>query len=363
MIEEQLLDRARKYLTVERTWSVLEAIVGTHAPSQTVAYTRAETIRRILDTERVPVAHFAGNWEQTGNALLYFGARLPRYLFFAHADEISYLVGPRLTADTWTLVPYCKHLSEAELDAVALRYSSVGRGLEVAARGSIVPGSRPVEDAPMFRLRSGELQSGDRVIYDLPPRREGDRVLGNMDNAAGVAACVLAAIAIAHFAPETEVGFVFTDEEEGPAAHHSSFARGARRWLNKAGAPDVAVVVDGHLGPSGTALGDGARFGICSGQGAATVTPPPLFAAFRELVREMQAHRINIQENFEPISRGDDTALVEFTNSILLVGYPAGNRHFQRGPSHAVLSDLVAASQVIFCTALYLKNLTTRPIS
>ncbi len=284
---------------------------------------------------------------------------MPHYLFFAHADEISYLVGQQTSADTWALIPFCKHLSQVEFDAVALRYSLAARRLQVIARGTIVPGSRPTEDTPTFRVRSGEIQSGDRIVYNLPPCRKGDLAFGNMDNAAGVAACVVAAIAIARLAPETEIGFVFTDEEEGPATHHSSFARGTRRWLNKAGTPDVAVVIDGHLGPSGTALGYGARFGSCSGQGAAAVTPPPLFAAYRELVQEMRAHGIKIQENFEPVSRGDDTALVEFTNNVLLLGYPADNRHFHRGPSRALLSDLVAASQAIFCTALYLQNLIT----
>ncbi len=363
MIDDNLLVRAQEYLTVERIWDVLKAVAGTHAPSQTVAYTRAETIARILDSQRVPAAQFVADWEQTGNALMAFGARVPRYLVFTHADEISYLVGPQKGADTWALIPFCKHLSEVDFEGVALRYSLTARHLQVIARGIIVSSSRPAGDAPTFRLRLGEVQPGDRIVYDLPPYRNDDLAFGNMDNAAGVAACVVAAIAIAQLAPETDIGFVFTDEEEGPETHHSSFARGTRRWLNKAGAPDVAVVIDGHLGSSGTALGHGARFGSCSGQGAATVTPPPLFAAYRELVGEMRAHGIKIQENFEPVSRGDDTALVEFTNNILLLGYPANNRHFHRGPSQALLSDLVAASQAIFCTALYLRTLVSHPVS
>src|SRR5687767_177688 len=84
----------------ETGWEILKTIADTHAPSQTVHYTRAIAVQRLLEKLGNGSYSFDINYGKTGNALLSIGGRSPRILFFAHADEISYLVGDQQN-DSW----------------------------------------------------------------------------------------------------------------------------------------------------------------------------------------------------------------------------------------------------------------------
>jgi hypothetical protein len=354
MINTTLLKNSQIWFTTARAWNVIQEIADTHAPSQTVAFSRAIAIQRILDAENVQGFTLIPDYQQTGCTVLYFGERLPKSLVFAHADEISYLVASQDNYDNWPLVPFCKHLSQVEMDAVALRYIPEKRAMVVTAEGSIVPLIKGNTILPRFKIRKGEVRAGDRVVYHHPLRRNDDMITGSIDNAAGVSACLLAAIALSRTAVGAEVGFAFTDEEEGPAEHNTSFSRGARKLLQRIGAPDLCIVVDGHRGPGDGGFGKGALFAGYSGQAASAVTPPHLYAAFTALLAELQKHGIKVQESTGNVSRGDDIAIIEYTNQILLLGYPSSNRHFDQAPPQASLVDLVELAKTIYWTILNL---------
>ncbi len=356
MLPTEILATTHSIINLERAWAILETVANTHAPGQTVACTRAPVIRSILAKEHAHSISLVPDYERTGNTMLLLGNEFPSRLVFAHADEISYLISPQGSGDDWPLVPFCKHLARITMDAVALRYSTSAAAMQISARGVIVPPVDPGVNLPHFKILSGVVQPGDRVVYDYPMRRVGSRVYGSIDNAAGVTACLLAAIALAQTCPDLPVGFAFTDEEEGPAAQNTSFSRGARRLLQRIRIPDQCIVVDGHPILDQNSFGNGALFAGYSGQAGSTVTPPALFAAFKYLAGELQQSGIRILESRGAVSRSDDIAIIEYTPHILLLGYPSNNGHFDQAPPEADLSDLVDLAKTIYWT-LWKQNL------
>ena len=89
----EVFDAVASLFRPESGREILKAIADTHAPSQTVHHTRAVAVQQILEKHGNGSYSFDVNYAKTGNALLALGSRVPRILFFAHADEISYLVG------------------------------------------------------------------------------------------------------------------------------------------------------------------------------------------------------------------------------------------------------------------------------
>jgi hypothetical protein len=130
------------------------------------------------------------------------------------------------------------------------------------------------ELTPFFRILEGELQVGDRIVYEHPLERDGDCVVGNIDNAAGATACLIAANALYRAFPRINIGFVFSDEEEGPSSNPMFFARGVRRLMRTIPMPEACVIIDGQGGRNGQDIGKGTFFTEKTGGGTATVTPP-----------------------------------------------------------------------------------------
>lgn len=340
------------FFTKERAWQVLETIANTYAPGQTVAYTRAPQIIRLLNLFETSGFQFDRNYRSTGNSVLRVGRELPRIWFFAHADEISYLVGKQQADGTYPLTPFCAHKSQISAPAVVLRYSLKNSQLEVVGHGNIQPPTMD-DSNPTLTLTEGHAQPGDRVVYAHQQTLHGDYVEGSIDNAAGVTACLLAAMALAKINTDLSVGFVFTDEEEGPSAQNTSFSRGARRFLRVFDFTGLSVVVDGHPVAGGDGLGMGALITEKSGDAAAAVTPPHLYAHLRLLVEQLREKGVRVTENTGRVSRGDEIALIETTPNTLLFGYPSRNRHFDTGPSSASLSDIIEVAKLIYWAALY----------
>lgn len=224
----------------------LEKIANVLAPSQTVMATRAPVVEGLISGYDLPNAQFDPDYLGTGNAMFSSKSTEPRILFIAHLDQISYLVDEKVSDRDWRLLPYCKHLSQIEVPAKALRYNLDTERYEESAAGIIYSEGTVENLTPYFRAREGSLESGDRVVYEWPVQIEGDLAKGNIDNAAGAAACLVAGSALFKAFPKSNVGFVFSDEEEGPSDNPMFFARGVRRLMNKMATPDVCIIIDGH---------------------------------------------------------------------------------------------------------------------
>src|SRR5437588_6264196 len=90
----------------ELAFSLFKHIADTHAPSQSVSYTRGRTIERILNEHIHQPLHFEADYRQTGNIAVMLG-ETPSALLIAHADEISYLLGTEPLGKELRLTPFC----------------------------------------------------------------------------------------------------------------------------------------------------------------------------------------------------------------------------------------------------------------
>lgn len=337
--------------------STLEKVANTLAPSQSVSITRAAAVRELINGYDLPGAVFDPDYLNTGNSLFSSNTTTPSILFLAHLDQISYLVDEKISEAEWRLVPYCKHLSQIEVPAKALRYNPAKNNYTEAAAGFIYSEGQGADLTPYFRAVEGQLESGDRVVYEYPIQVDGDFVKGNLDNAAGAVACLVAGAALFRVLPESQVGFIFTDEEEGPSDNPLSFARGARRLMNKISTPDVCVIIDGH-GQRGQEdvgqIGKGTFFTEKTGNAHATVTPPALFMKIKSLADDIQPLGIGMFENYGRVSRSDDIPCLSVTPNVISIGYPSINGHHEFGPPMASLNDLENLAKVIFWVAIAL---------
>ncbi len=344
----------------ENLCGILRPIADTHAPSQTVFYTRSTVIAQLLRQHATGPYHFTENYRQTGNSFLQVGERPPRLIFSAHGDEFSYLTGDRNEDGGYPLQPFCSDRTTIDYQAVAMRYHAASHTLKPVARG-IIKRIGP-DNGPVFYPTEGTVMLGDRLVYHHPLQKKSDILFGSLDNAGSVAACLLAALILLKLAPDTPVAFAFTDEEEGPPALNASFARGARRLAHQQDLPPLVVNVDGHNISNGCQISKGASFAQASSGAKGAVTPPHLYAAFQSLAVKMAEVGILLQENTGYVSRSDDVAWMEVTPNILLLGFPLDNPHFNQAPPSASLGDLLHLAQAIVVTALtFAQNQTPQP--
>ncbi len=337
--------------SIDGAWLILEKIANTLAPGQTLAYTRAPVLREILSQWAKPGFTFDSNYQNTGNSVLYWGPIFPKNLFFSHADQISFLVGPSLDKHNYRLIPNCSFLSQIEIAGAGLRYDPQAGIMDRVARGIIKPEDIDGRPVPYFSVKEGSLLPGDRVVYDFPLQREaGDFIRGSLDNAYGVTACLLAAIEFSNTAPDTDIGFVFSDDEEGPPLYPVSFSRGARRLMRQIECPDLCFIVDGHPNDH-YGVGSGALYAETSGQCAAGITPPHIYQKLQFLADQMRSQGIILNENRGKVSRGDEIALIEFTPNTAMLGYPSTNRHFDEAPPRGSLQDLLHLANAVYWIA------------
>lgn len=328
--------------------SLFSEIANTASPSQTCRFTRGPVIADLLAPFMVEGIELNPNFLGTGNTVLCSKTVKPSILFIAHLDQISYLIDRKVDSSIWHLIPFCKHLSEIEVPAKVIRFNPKTRVYEDVALGVLFSKKNESGLDPFLKLESGDLVSGDRVVYHHPLDIKNGMARGNIDNAAGVTASLIAAIALFKINPDLPIGFVFTDEEEGPAVDPAYFARGARRLLRQIQCPRLCVLVDGHGGQGEKDMGKGAFFTEKTSGGFALVTPPDLFIKFKNLAATMRAAGLNIFEDQGRVSRGDDVACLEVTSQVLSVGYPSINRHYDFGVPTVSISDLLHLSKVLF---------------
>lgn len=226
----------------------MACIADTHAPSQTVPWTRVPVIERLLREDGVlgrSGVFYSANYGGSGSAALLLGEdpHKKRVWLMSHLDVVSHLVEPE-TDGEYPLTPYCFRLATGDRPGVALEFRP-GQGMVPIMTGTIVTAGDQVRFRPE---RPGELRAGHRVVCAGQTRwdRATGIVEGSLDSAAGATACLLAAAVLAH--DPVEVLVSLADEEEAAGgAGNQTLSRGGKRLTHLFAAPDLAVVVDSHL--------------------------------------------------------------------------------------------------------------------
>lgn len=369
-IDPSLFDRLHAQITAEGMHRYLKAVSETPAPFQTAAHTRGRVVERLLREDGVFDADGAScdvDFQGSGNTVLRLGQRPRRKSIWllAHLDTITYLVQPG-SPDRYPLLPICYHLMEpGQRAAMAVEYDLNANGYSVVSNGVIEVADSDSE--PVYLPdQPAVLKPGTRICFhaDLDWDRSTGAIEGNLDDAAGAVALAAAFRFLAHYDLELLLGL--TDEEEGPAGTGSqAFSRGGARLVGLFEPPELAIVSDIHeavsmyggRGPTDFAMGDGASFAGYSSRGVGAVTPGKLYALQRQLAIELAEVGIQLNENGDGyVSRSEDINALKATPNVALLGFLGANRHFQRGPEHANLNDLVQLSKAVVCLCLLTKT-------
>jgi putative aminopeptidase FrvX len=344
-------------VTRERVWQAVAALAETPAPSSAATAFRGDVLRAVLGDRPAGIVLDLDHG-RTGSAAVCVGApaQAGRLWYFAHLDTISYLVDGG-GFGRYGLVPYCYHLTtDGRRAAKAFRYDLSAGGYRVVGEGSLVSEG----GAASFVVDGTDpgLGPGDRVVPVASCRIAADgSATGHFDNAGGVAAVLVAAVALA--AAGEHATLFLPDEEEGPAgAGNQTIGRGGTRLVGHLAPPDLAIVSDMQQAAPpdapGPRLGAGAVLSEYASLGRGSVTPPHLFAAAREWARRLAPRGVRIQEPAGSYtSRSDDVSAMLRTPNVLLMGFPGFDRHFDRAEPRAHPDDLVdLARSLVYASAL-----------
>jgi hypothetical protein len=265
----EFFERLDRTITLERAAQWFVRIADTYAPSQTARYTRGPVMREILrESGALDAVTFHQNLWQTGNVAIELGDVPSKPLWLlAHLDITSYALDEH-RGGRYRLFPLCYHMSrDGRHPAVAVGFAR-DRGMAVVAQGNIVTERDGAE--VFFETATGDLPKGTRVVYHFPARIDWNRriVYGNIDNAFGATALLLASAAIAPHRPDAL--FAFPDEEEGQTAGgNQAFCKGSARLFHRCPhdrLPTAVLACDVHESKD-MIDGRGARFAI-PGKGA-----------------------------------------------------------------------------------------------
>jgi hypothetical protein len=356
-IYDELPDLERNLTELATESRLLEwfRVIGdTPAPSQTAGALRGAAIRSALATNGT-LARGRYDSDVAGSGCEYVQHGVDGARLVAHLDEISYVyAGPR-SDEGWPLLAYCYHLADGPRRARVVRWAP-DHGYNVVDEGQVVGTSERLH----YRSDAGlDLQPGDRVALWSPVSADegSTRVTGAIDNAAGVAACVVAAEVLD--ASDVPYSLLLPDEEEGPSGCSSTtISRGAARvYPHLEQAPLTLIVdtqglsdhdlsiTDGHRHPYGATLSE------YSSQTRGGVTPPPLYAGLRELADALTNAGAPVRPATGYVPRSDDAVAQLYTRHIGLLGYPGINRHFDQGLPATNLLDLVSLARALAVTS------------
>src|SRR2546428_3057725 len=273
-----LFDRLNRAVTLERAAQWFVRIADTYAHSQTARYTRGRVMREILkESGAANDMVFHDNLWQTGSVVLELGGQPAKpFWLLAHLDITSYALDVDV-GGRYRLFPLCYHMSRSGRHAaVALASASGSVGTQVIARGEIVTEDNGAE--VFFETSVTSLPKGTRIVYHYPTQIDWNRhiVYGNIDNAFGATALLLAAAAIAPYRPDAL--FAFPDEEEGQTGGgNQAFCKGSARLFHPCPHecfPTAGLPCDVHLFQkmAGGAGGRGCRL-PARGAGPAPLSP------------------------------------------------------------------------------------------
>lgn len=344
-----LIDEIKNLITSEALLEVLRSVADTPAPSGAASLSRGAVVQSWFESKHLEEAGATLQRDafDSGCDVLASGAGGVGIL--AHLDEVSYLLREPVGLGLSRVAPYCYHLAEEPAPARVIRYSPDGTWHVLCdAQISLEDGdhlvSHPVDV---------ELRPADRIVLASPLAYEEStgRVTGSLDNAAGVAAALVASEAMLRCG----IPFVtyLTDEEEGPSgAANQTISRGAARLLRRLEPAPLTVAVDIH-GLSGADLRRsqnfrrpwGASLAEYSSGGKGSVARPDIYAS---LMQSLDTSGIRVRANIGGhVPRSDDVVAMLHSNRVVILGYPGENRHFDRGLPTANLQDLVDLARAL----------------
>lgn len=340
------------WITPESMLGVLTQVANTPAPSGTSSLTRGPVIQSWFESKQMSGRGVSldSNAFSSGTEVLSFGAGGISLL--AHLDEVSYLFFEPIEPGLAKVVPYCYHLAEQPAPARIVRFTANGEWTIVC--DAIV--HMRMDDHFVSYPLDVEFGVGDRVVLASPVTYEekSGLVTGSMDNAAGVAAALVACEIMTRLA--IPFNCYFTDEEEGPAgASSQTISRGAARLLNKVEPAPLTVAIDIHgLNKSDLAKSLnheqhwGASFAESSSGGRGSVASPELFLKLSEAFGLLAELGISVNHNIGGyVPRSDDVIAMLHSNRVVILGYPGLNRHFDRGLPRVNIHDLVDLARAL----------------
>lgn len=361
--------RLDETITAERAADVFVRLADTHAPSLTSRHTRGPVIREILEKEaayKAGLVRYEKNLWGTGTVALETGSAVRKHIWLmAHLDTISYIV-LRKEGARFRLIPLCYHqIREGRRAARALCYSPATGALETCAVGDIV--SEASGEQVYFETDAQALPHGARIVYHSEARVNPETLAlaGNIDNAFGCAAVVLATVCLAALrTSDTQVApellAVFPDEEEGvTATGNQAFCKGSARLLNRTpleAVPNLVMVSDVQEGKdmsdgpgaTGIRLGEGATYTAGSSRGKGAAVPPALLSFQEELSDFLSPRGISMKANRDGYSsRSDDVSVMMYTPNVALIGFLGTDRHFDQGIPQAHLADLMHLARIM----------------
>ena len=256
-------------ITPDAILNSLEELHDTLAPSGTVLYTRTPVIQRQIFDAGVSPADFDRRFLGTRSPAVLLNFLPKSVLFTPHSDQIGYV--PPLTNQTsFDITPIAAHRPKKpdegqgypEFPATVIRFNPDHKLYETVSEGGIgthVTGdSRTPYYAASTKPKDGFHPGYDRIAYSpsFSYDSETGLIQANNDNAAGVAATIVALSALKKIADarriglnEMRFGVVFPDGEEGLPEASAYFGREARRIAHRIppeDLPEYFVDVDGH---------------------------------------------------------------------------------------------------------------------
>lgn len=364
--DRELFDKLHREITPANLHRYLKKIADTYAPSQSVTWTRAAVLEKLLAEDGYLNKDNFGiqrNFKNTGNTVIFLGSDNvnKQVWLLAHLDQITYIIEKDL-GDRYLLMPICYHLLEnREQDAVTLAYDFEKKTYMIADRGKVIS----TEENTAFYIPGSDkkLHPGMRVCFDsqLTWDQQSGKITGSLDDAAGAVALVMAARFLSAYNVELMLGL--TDEEEGKAGvGNQTICRGGARLLRYFNQPDLVIASDIHEaaemygggGPDDFKIGDGASFAEKAAKGSGTVIPPHIYALMRQMSKELASEGIRLRENHGGyVSRTESVNAMFRTPNISLIGFLGENRHFQRDVESANINDLVDLAKTVVCFVLY----------
>ena len=355
-----LWDKIDEIVTGEAYFEAFKKISDNYSPTLTVSSVQGPLIQSMMEQKigqgaRVKVD---ASLRRSGTVGITIGDEPAPVWLTGHADICSYLTGT-YDGTSYSLTPFCvTRAAPGRRPAVAVGSPTQGLPLKRLAEGEMVT----LENGDtVFETADGSLPRWTRIVYDISAgwNRENDELYGYIDNQGTCAALVLAAQVLSHY--PVNVVLLLNDEEEGPVDKgNQGFSRAMLRLLNRTPLdllPEAVFNSDVNqqeiLIDAGepSQFGDGALFtGLSSGTRGAVV-PPQLVDFARDSMGELAAHGIQLAENKSYVSRSDDISAMQFTQNVMLFGFPGTSSHFDQTPTMRC-SDLVHLTKTLVVYAL-----------
>lgn len=341
-----LIDDIIDAITPQTVLNVLRSIADTPAPSGASSLSRGAVVHSWFEANGLDRdgARFDRDAFDSGCDVLTGGQG--GVAVVAHLDEVSYLLREPVQPGSWQVVPYCYHLAEDAAPARVVRYAPNGSWKVLCEAEISLQGDHHLVTHPT----NVQLALGDRVVLQSPLAHDEStgRVTGSLDNAAGVAAALVASQVMARSG--IPFSTYLTDEEEGPSgAASQTISRGAARLLRRVEPAPLTVAVDIH-GLSAAELRRseshhrpwGASLAEYSSGGKGSVARPDIYASLRRALESLEDRGISVRPNIGGhVPRSDDVVAMLHSSRVVIVGYPGQNRHFDRGLPAVNLHDLV----------------------